>query len=133
MEPAQGDPLGFTPPSTGGRESGEQKRRWGGGDPPYEVAFWGLLTPGPNPLLSLFLSPSTVAVPRRAGWVTGGAGLCPEMVLAGWQFCLGRGPRDLEAHAGRANPQWEVWALPGPGWGGLGSDLQEELGQASGG
>lgn len=27
MEPAQGDPLGFTPPSTGGRESGEQKRR----------------------------------------------------------------------------------------------------------
>lgn len=59
------------------------------------MAFWGLLTPGLNPLLSLFLFQSIVAMPRPAGWVTGGAGPCPEMALVGWQLCLGRGTQGL--------------------------------------
>lgn len=70
----------------------------GGGESPWEVAFWALQTLGLNPLLPLqqllwLVSPSPQLLclrelspePWRVDGATGGAGPCPETGPCAWR------------------------------------------------
>lgn len=124
MEPAQRDPLGFPPPSAGGKGRGELEA----GDP-AEVAFWVLLTPDLTPLLALWLCLS-----QPTGLVTGGAGPCLGLAC-GVQIARGGGSSRAwgDGVRGLGYVRWATWVHSkrfGPPRGSLGSNVQGELRQS---